>query len=101
MLTTHEDCERVLRDQETFSSSSDTASGQLATVLQQQRREFPLGEVPTVLNSDPPVHTRLRTLLNRAFTPRAIEGLRPHIEDIAASLLAGAGRAGGRFAAVT
>lgn len=101
VLTTHEDCERVLRDQETFSSSSDTASGQLATVLQQQRREFPLGEVPTVLNSDPPVHTRLRTLLNRAFTPRAIEGLRPHIEDIAASLLDDAGRAGGRFDAVT
>ncbi len=101
VLTTHEDCERVLRDQETFSSSSDTASGQLATVLQQQRREFPLGEVPTVLNSDPPVHTRLRTLLNRAFTPRAIEGLRPHIEDIAASLLADAGRTGVRFDAVT
>ncbi|MDE2697225.1 MAG: cytochrome P450 [Chloroflexota bacterium] len=101
VLTTHEDCERVLRDEDTFSSSSDTASGQLATVLQQQRREFPLGEVPTVLNSDPPVHTRLRTLLNRAFTPRAIEGLRPHIEDIAASLLDDAGRAGGRFDAVT
>ena len=85
VLTAYEDCERVLRDADTFSSSSFTASGQLATVLQQQRREFPLGEVPTVLNSDPPVHTRLRTLLNRAFTPRAIEGLRPHIEEIAAS----------------
>ena len=101
VLTAYEDCERVLRDAETFSSSSSTASGQLATVLQQQRREFPLGEVPTVLNSDPPVHTRLRTLLNRAFTPRAIEGLRPHIEEIAASLLADAGRASGRFDAVT
>ena len=101
VLTAYEDCERVLRDVETFSSSSYTASGQLATALQQQRREFPLGEVPTVLNSDPPVHTRLRTLLNRAFTPRAIDGLRPHIEEIAASLLADAGRAGGRFDAVT
>ena len=44
VLTAYEDCERVLRDQDTFSSSSYTASGQLATVLQQQRREFPLGE---------------------------------------------------------
>ena len=101
VLTTYEDCERVLRDEATFSSSSDTASGQLATVLQQQRREFPLGEAPTVLNSDPPVHTRLRTLLNRAFTPRAIERLRPHIEEIADSLLDDADRAGGRFEAVT
>ncbi len=97
VLTAYEDCALALRDDETFSSSSDTASGQLATVLQQQRREFPLGETPTVLNSDPPVHTRLRTLLNRAFTPRAIEGLRPRIEEIAASLLADVGASPGRF----
>ena len=100
VLTAYDDCERVLRDEDTFSSSSDTASGPLASMLQQRRREFPLGETPTVLNSDPPVHTRLRALLNRAFTPRAIEGLRPHIEEIAASLLADADGAGGRFDAV-
>ncbi len=97
VLTAYEDCALVLRDAETFSSSSDTASGQLAEVLQQQRREFPLGETPTVLNSDPPVHTRLRSLLNRAFTPRAIEGLRPRIEEIAASLLDDVDASNGRF----
>ena len=97
VLTTYEDCALALRDEETFSSTSDTASGQLAAVLQQQRRDFPLGETPTVLNSDPPVHTRLRTLLNRAFTPRAIEGLRPRIEEIAAALLADAGASPERF----
>ena len=97
VLTGYEDCALVLRDDETYSSSSDTASGQLAEVLQQQRREFPLGETPTVLNSDPPVHTRLRSLLNRAFTPRAIEGLRPRIEEIAASLLDDADASNGRF----
>ena len=97
VLTAWEECALVLRDDETFSSSSNTASGQLAEVLQQQRREFPLGETPTVLNSDPPVHTRLRSLLNRAFTPRAIEGLRPRIEEIAASLLDDADAAKGRF----
>ena len=101
VLTGYEDCALVLRDDETFSSSSDSASGQLAQVLQQQRREFPLGETPTVLNSDPPVHTRLRTLLNRAFTPRAIEGLRPRIEEIAASLLDDADAPGGRFDVAT
>ena len=97
VLTAYEECALVLRDDETFSSSSNTASGQLAEVLQQQRREFPLGETPTVLNSDPPIHTRLRTLLNRAFTPRAIEGLRPRIEEIAASLLADIDASNGRF----
>ncbi len=97
VLTAWEDCALVLRDDETFSSSSNSASGQLAEVLQQQRREFPLGETPTVLNSDPPVHTRLRSLLNRAFTPRAIEGLRPRIEEIAASLLGDVDAPNGRF----
>ena len=101
ILTAWEDCAAVLRDDETFSSSSNTASGQLAEVLQQQRREFPLGETPTVLNSDPPVHTRLRALLNRAFTPRAIEGLRPRIEEIAASLLADVDASRGRFDVAT
>ena len=97
VLTAYEECALVLRDDETFSSSSNTASGQLAEVLQQQRREFPLGETPTVLNSDPPVHTRLRGLLNRAFTPRAIEGLRPRIEEIATSLLDDVDASNGRF----
>ena len=101
VLTAYEDCALALRDDETFSSSSNTASGQLAEVLQQQRREFPLGETPTVLNSDPPVHTRLRSLLNRAFTPRAIEGLRPRIEEIAASLLDDVDASHGRFDVAT
>ena len=99
VLTGYEECEAVLRDDAAFSSSPLTARGQLAAVLQEQRRAFPLGEVPTVLSSDPPVHTRLRTLLNRAFTPRAIEGLRPRIEELAVALLAEA-RAGERFDAI-
>jgi cytochrome P450 len=40
-----------------------------------------------VLYLDPPDHTRLRKLVNKAFTPRAIEALRPRIEQIADHLL--------------
>ena len=40
-----------------------------------------------MLNSDPPDHERLRTLVNRAFTPRRAELLRPRIHAIADSLL--------------
>ncbi|MFM9846108.1 MAG: cytochrome P450 [Hyphomicrobiaceae bacterium] len=36
---------------------------------------------------DPPQHTRLRTLVNKAFLPGAINGFRPEIERITASLL--------------
>ncbi|WP_433132791.1 cytochrome P450 family protein [Micromonospora sp. CA-240977] len=40
-----------------------------------------------MLNSDPPDHTRLRRLVNRAFTPRGIAQYRPRIEQIADELL--------------
>jgi len=36
-----------------------------------------------MLNNDPPVHTRLRALANRALTPRVAEGLRPRIHAVA------------------
>ncbi|MGW4484521.1 cytochrome P450 family protein [Amycolatopsis sp. NPDC004368] len=40
-----------------------------------------------MLNTDPPDHTRLRKLVNKAFTPGAIAGLRPRIEQITTELL--------------
>jgi cytochrome P450 len=36
---------------------------------------------------DPPDHTRLRGLVQKAFTPRAIEGLRPRVAEIVDELL--------------
>ena len=38
---------------------------------------------------DPPDHTRLRRLFNKAFTPTAVENLRPNIEGIVAELIEG------------
>ncbi|MFF4394895.1 cytochrome P450 [Streptomyces sp. NPDC001480] len=40
-----------------------------------------------MLNSDAPKHTRLRRLVNSAFTPRRVRELRPRIEDVVDSLL--------------
>jgi cytochrome P450 len=37
--------------------------------------------------NDPPDHTRLRGLVNRAFTPKAIAALRPRIEEVVAEQL--------------
>ena len=40
-----------------------------------------------MLNSDPPDHERLRRLVNKAFTTRRVERLRPRIAAITAELL--------------
>ena len=48
-----------------------------------------------MLDTDPPDHARLRALVQKAFTPRLIERMRPRIQAIADELLdavEGAGR---------
>jgi cytochrome P450 PksS len=43
-----------------------------------------------MLNRDPPDHTRLRTLVHKAFTPRLVERLRERIQRLCDDLLDGA-----------
>jgi cytochrome P450 len=43
--------------------------------------------VHALLNTDPPDHTRLRPLVQKAFTPRRAGQLRPRTQEIAAGLL--------------
>ncbi|WP_419928751.1 cytochrome P450 [Candidatus Poriferisocius sp.] len=40
-----------------------------------------------MFSANPPVHTRLRRLVSRAFTPRAVESLRPRVIEITEELL--------------
>jgi cytochrome P450 len=44
-------------------------------------------EPPSMLVSDPPEHTRLRRLVSRAFTPRALDGVRARIHEVVEGLL--------------
>jgi len=47
-----------------------------------------LSEIPPhMLGRNPPDHTRLRGLVSKAFTPRVVEQLRPHIVQIANDLV--------------
>jgi cytochrome P450 len=45
------------------------------------------GDRGSMLRMDPPTHTRLRGLVAKAFTPRAVERMRPRIEAILKDLL--------------
>jgi cytochrome P450 len=41
----------------------------------------------SMLDRDPPDHTRLRGLASKAFTPKVVEGLRPRVQEIVDGLL--------------
>jgi unspecific monooxygenase len=48
---------------------------------------FDLTEKYSLLTLEPPAHTRLRTLVNRAFVSRNVEQLRPRIERLANEII--------------
>ena len=72
----------ILRDHKRFSNDS----GNLGSPSR-VGESFDFGNQPGILFRDPPVHTRLRALVSRAFTPAVIEGLAGHIRNIANDLL--------------
>ena len=53
--------------------------------------------IQLLLTADPPDHTRLRRLANKAFTPRAVERLRPRVVEIVDRLLDDATATGSTF----
>ena len=78
-LTRHDDCNALLRD-------NRLGHGELFEPPPAQR---PLFEMQSrwMLVKNPPDHTRLRSLVHKAFTPRMIERLRDTIQDITDRLL--------------
>ena len=57
----------------------------------------PVPEVNWMISADPPAHTALRKLVNKAFTPRMVAALEPRINEIVAQLLDQIAEKGGEF----
>jgi pimeloyl-[acyl-carrier protein] synthase len=82
IISRYRDIDAIVRDHTRFSNDSRYRQG----VSQAQAASSnPSG--PSILFLDPPDHTRLRALVQQAFTPRAIEALTPRIRQIAVHLL--------------
>jgi cytochrome P450 len=73
MAFNYDECLGILRDHSSWTSGFGPAAE--------------MEQNPSMLGSDPPRHTRLRGLVNQAFTPRMVEQLEPRIRQIAAELL--------------
>ena len=82
VFTRYADVDAVLRDHRRFSSDP-----RKRTAARRQQASLPSVEEPSMLFLDPPDHTRLRALVNKAFTPRAVAALEPRIREIMTTLL--------------
>ncbi len=87
IVVRHDDIMTLLQDPRISSARIMPA---LARVPAEQREELrPIYErlAKQVMFTDPPDHTRLRGLMNRAFTARRMEALRPVVQSIVDGLL--------------
>ncbi len=86
VVTRHADVSTVLRDPVTFSSDRGGIRDRGGTAIKDERT------AGTMLNqTDDPQHQRLRTLVNRGFTPRAVAELEADLQRRGAALLDAAG----------
>jgi len=88
LLTRYEDVSWLLRAG--LSVEDDNVATD--SLLRQLREEVygdgaPRASALSMLDRDPPDHTRLRKLVSKAFTPRAIEALRPRITELVDGML--------------
>jgi len=72
-LTRHADVAAALKDHETYSSSRGC---DLAMVQSEE------GPQKSIIFMDPPEHRVMRSLVNKAFTPRAIQAQRETVEQL-------------------
>jgi cytochrome P450 len=92
VISRHAELLAVLHDPATFSSETGPGRVGGGTTLD----DLPPGFVTGVMlnMSDPPTHTRQRGLVNKVFTPRAVDVLEPWLRERAAVVVDAAVEAG-------
>jgi cytochrome P450 len=92
VFTRHADCLALLRDKRASSDGRNIDATDFPAIRDRDFLEGGgagemLAEMAPFLFRDPPDHTRLRGLVQKAFTPRVVEGLRPRVQEICDELL--------------
>ncbi len=92
LLTCYDDVSWLLRAGLSVEDRN-LAEGPLTQLREQMRGEqTPRTDGLSMLDRDPPDHTRLRRLVSKAFTPRAIQALQPRIAALVDAMLDAAER---------
>ena len=91
-FTRYEDCLAILRHPASSSNMENATTMGRAEAF----GASPMAalDAKTMLFSDPPDHTRLRKLVSKAFTPRAVEAMAPRISAVVSDLLDAAAERG-------
>ncbi|MFB7866599.1 cytochrome P450 [Streptomyces sp. NPDC056069] len=92
-VTRHADVKYVSTHPELFSSNENTAVIRFNEHITRDQIEV---QKLIMLNMDPPEHSRVRQIVQRGFTPRAIRSLETVLRDRARAIVAEARQAAGR-----
>jgi cytochrome P450 len=86
VVTRYDDVVQVVKDHDAFSSVNALTSVEPTPAVRAALdKSYP--EMPIITACDPPLHDRLRTLVNKTFTPRRVAEMEPCIRETAAALI--------------
>lgn len=87
LITRYDDVVAGFRDPRLSAKRSGAFATQLPEEVKQKLEPLRRNLASWALLLDPPEHTRIRSLINKAFVPRLVEGLRPRVEALVTELL--------------
>jgi cytochrome P450 len=87
ILTRYADVAPVLRDARFSSQRYGNVAEQAAARGQTDVAEMYRARMGAMVSCDGPRHTRLRSLVSKAFTPRAVAAMRPRVTELVNQLL--------------
>ncbi|MEV0337055.1 cytochrome P450 [Nocardia sp. NPDC050717] len=92
VVTKHEDIKEISRNPDLFSSQRKGSVIRLPGEVTPEQIELTSA---LLLNMDPPKHTKIRRIVSKGFTPRAVESLRAALTERAQAIVRAAARTGG------